>query len=268
MSYSSAARTNLSSTDVRISSRKLGEGAFRVCLEGHYVGGNRNNQEAACKRFKPMFRSMEDEYFAKDFEIADVAIVYAENWNNFCESDEIILITKGHIIHSNSGIRYLAEPLIRGFTKFTSNNGWIDQDEGWTTEAMEAFSHYTYHCSGGNHLVCDLQGRYRDNRNYRGGKSRFELTDVAICSRTRCFGPTDLCEKGIETFFHNHVCNQFCNHGRTWLRPYSTRDWFPRIGKATSMFPSFHTPMLYTRNRAQYAIGVTSVAEEDDSDDW
>ena len=108
MSNSSAARTNLSSLDVSISDRKLGEGAFRICHEGAYIGGHRNSQEAACKRFKPKWRSMEAEYFASDFSIADTAIRYAECWNNFCDHDEIILITKGHIITSNSGIQYRA----------------------------------------------------------------------------------------------------------------------------------------------------------------
>ena len=64
MSTSSAARTNLTSSDVRISNRNIGEGTFRVCLGGTYIGGNRNGQEAACKRFKPRFRSMEMEFFA------------------------------------------------------------------------------------------------------------------------------------------------------------------------------------------------------------
>ena len=46
------------------------------------------------------------------------------------------------------------EPLIRNFTKFTSNNGWISGDEGWHGEAMEDFTHYTYHRSGGYLIVC------------------------------------------------------------------------------------------------------------------
>jgi Alpha-kinase family len=43
-----------------------------------------------------------------------------------------------------NGTNYLVEPLIRYFKKYTSNNGWI-ADAGWAGEAMEAFSHYTYH---------------------------------------------------------------------------------------------------------------------------
>jgi len=268
MSNSSAARTNLSSLDVRISNRKLGEGTFRICHEGTYIGGNRNNQEAACKRFKPRWRSMEMEYFASDFQIADNAIHYAELWNNICCQDETILVSKGHIVNSNSGIPYLVEPVIRGFKKFTSNSGWILENGCWTTELMEAFSHHTYHASGGQHLICDLQGRYRDNRRFRSGKSRFELSDVAICSRSRSFGPTDLGEKGIESFFANHECNDYCNFN--WSRPSYPQRWFPRNSSATSMFSSRDSHKLHTSNRTQFRLdgNMGNIVEEDSDSDY
>jgi hypothetical protein len=209
---------------------------------------------------------MEREYFASDFRIADNAIRYAEGWNSFCEHDEKVLITKGHIIYSNSGIPYLAEPVIQNFMKFTSNTGYIEGSGHWTTEAMEAFSHWSYHASGGQHLVCDLQGRYRDNRRFRNGKSRFELTDVAICSRARSFGPTDLGEKGIESFFANHQCNNFC---RNWSRPHRERSWFPTNSSGTSMLSSSDSYKLKSHNptRFQLAGGLGNIVEEEEYDD-
>jgi len=207
------------------------------------------------------------EYFADDFKIADWAIHYAEYWNTFCVHDETILITKGHIISSGSGIQYLAEPVIKNFKKFTSNSGWIENSGCWTTELMEAFSHYSYHISDGENLVCDLQGRYRDNRRYRSGKSRFELTDIAICSRARSFGPTDLGEKGIESFFANHQCNQFCHaNGDQWEEPHYTRSWFPSNSSATSMFSSSDSHKLKSSNRTQFRLGGMGNIEEEDSD--
>ena len=83
------------------------------------------------------------------------AIRYGEDCNRICQRDETIPIACGEV-HAIGGRKYLVEPLIRNFTKFTSNNGWILDKEGWQGEVIEAFSHYTYHQLEGNILVCDL----------------------------------------------------------------------------------------------------------------
>mmetsp|Transcript_42519 Transcript_42519/g.83595 ORF Transcript_42519/g.83595 Transcript_42519/m.83595 type:complete len:270 (+) Transcript_42519:227-1036(+) len=264
-SYSSAARTNLTSQSVHITGNKLGEGAFRVAYEGIYKGGNRNQQEAACKCFKSIFRGLENEFFADDFRVADKAIDIAEDWNSIVEEDEKILMTKGDVMKKN-GIKYLVEPFIRYWTKYTSNNGWICSNEGWQGQAMEAFSHYSYHRTGGSLIVCDLQGRYRhDARKMK--KCRFELTDPAICSRRRSFGPTDLGEKGIHSFFANHRCNHFCNIGGTrWQRPRDAQQWFP-VSEGTSMISSLLSGKLALQSSAKFKLGQMDMIEEDfDSD--
>jgi Alpha-kinase family len=131
--------------------------------------------------------------------------------------------------------------------------------------AMEAFSHYTYHKSGGQLIVCDLQGRYRDNR-YTPSKSRFELTDPAVCSRRRSDGPTDLGEKGIESFFANHSCNRYCHaDGNRWSSPRYHRDWFVS-SSATSMMRSTVTNLLQTSNPVRFNAQLEPFYEEDESD--
>eukprot|EP00980_Cylindrotheca_fusiformis_P007230 scaffold1525_cov142-Cylindrotheca_fusiformis.AAC.30 len=267
MAQSSAARTNLTSYDVRISSSKLGEGHFRVCVAGTFVGGNRNGQAAACKRFKPIFRGMEREFFAKDFQIADRAIRSAEKWNTLCDIGKEIVISRGSLQRSRSGIQYLVEPLIRDFRKFTSNGGWIGDTSNWRVQCMEAFTHFTYAESRGQLIVCDLQGRYKLNR-YSRGKSRFELGDPAICSRRRVYGPTDLGEKGIDSFFANHVCSSYCKSH--WPRPRNPTQWFPR-SQGTSMVSSELSSHLLLKSRTTFLTGLpTPIIEEDsdDSDSW
>lgn len=261
---SSAARTNLTSNSVQLHSHEiLGQGAFRTAYAGTYIGGIRNDQEAVCKCFKTKFRVLEKDFFQSDINVADKAIQYAEDWNTFCESDEIILITRGDV-HTIGGRKYLVEPLIRNFTKFTSNNGWISDNEGWHGEALEAYSHYTYHRSGGNMIVCDLQGRHRGDR-FKKSKSRFELTDVAVCSRRVNYGPTDLGEKGIVSFFNSHVCNQFCNVNGYWARPKRTRQWFPK-SSSTSMMRSSQANLLQLSNRSTFQPGLGGILEEADSE--
>ena len=204
---------------------------------------------------------MENEYFAKDFQIADVTIQVAEEWNKFCEQGKEILVSRGYIRSSNGGIKYLVEPLIRNFTKFTSNGGWIasEDEEGWAVLAMEAFSHFSYHYSGGQLMVSDLQGRCFYDR-YNVNRCRFELSDPAICSRTRRYGPTDLGEKGIDSFFCNHNCNQFCQ--LHWICPSSPQQWFPRT-RGTSMVSSRMTSQLALTSRTTFRLATM---EESDSD--
>lgn len=152
MPYYSAARTNLTSDNIRIGGRQIGVGEFREVLEGTYIGGNRNQQAAACKRFKPQYRHLSQAYFQADFQIIDKAMEYAEQWNEFCPRGQEIMINRGDIHYSNSGIAYLVEPLIRYFEKFTSYSGWIGDTDDWQVRAMEAYSFYlllfrrTAHC--------------------------------------------------------------------------------------------------------------------------
>ncbi|KAL3784026.1 hypothetical protein HJC23_006312 [Cyclotella cryptica] len=240
MSNSSAARTNLTSNSVRIHTNDIiGEGAFRIAYAGTYIGGNRNNQEAVCKCFKSQYRGLESDFFRSDFQTADKAIQYAEEWNRFCANEETILITRGDVC-TLGGRKYLVEPLIRYFTKFTSNNGWITDEEGWC-------------------------GRYKYNK-YNNNKSRFELTDVAVCSRRCSYGPTDLGEKGIDSFFHNHVCNQFCHVDGRWQRSRYTNQWFPK-SSSTSMMRSSQAHLLNLRNQSTFRSGFGGILEENSDDD-
>ncbi|CAJ1968337.1 unnamed protein product [Cylindrotheca closterium] len=258
---STAARTNLTSNNVKVTNYKLGEGTFRECFEGIYIGGNRNNQAAACKRFKSQYTSMENEFFAQDFQIADKTIDFAESWNDVCPYGKEIMVSRGSL-HTKGGRRYIVEPLIRDYDKFTSNTGWIGDTSNWQVRCMEAFTHYTYHKSGGQMIVCDIQGRYRHNR-FSKAKSRFELGDPAICSRTRRYGPTDLGEKGIESFFSNHQCNEFCEDN--WSRPRCPSQWFPQ-SRGTSMVSSLHSNQLSLHSRATFRMRgnmLMGVVEED-----
>lgn len=264
---SPAARTNLSSVNVRVNRNVvIGTGQFRIAYAGTYLGGNRNQQEAVCKQFRSKYSVLENEFYQSDFKVTERAIAFAEDWNDMCESGREILITYG-TIHRSNGERYLVEPLIRYFEKFTSNNGWIAHvdDVGWAVLAIEAFSHYSYHRSGGQMIVCDLQGRYRYDRN-RKNRCRFELTDPAICSRRRNYGITDLGEKGIETFFARHVCNRFCNWDGYWSRPNRTSCWFEST-PSSSMIASSYSHLLSTQNPARFTRTLTTVYDEDDDDD-
>ena len=123
----SAARTNLSSDNVQIHRHDIqGEGAFRVAYGGTFIGGNRNQQDAVCKCFKNKYHVIEGEFFRNDYKIADRAIEFCDEWNRFCESKKEIMMTKGTVMKIG-GKKYMVEPLIRYYRKYTSNNGWYDE---------------------------------------------------------------------------------------------------------------------------------------------
>jgi Alpha-kinase family len=130
MTTSAATRTNLNPSEIIIDETKsLGEGTFRRTYEGIYKGGQRNGQKAACKRFHYEYRHMEDEFFRSDFKVIDKAIELASQWNGFCRSFEKIRFNRGEVLEldgkRDEQKKFLIEPLVQPFYKYTSNNGYI-----------------------------------------------------------------------------------------------------------------------------------------------
>ncbi|XP_038062566.1 eukaryotic elongation factor 2 kinase-like [Patiria miniata] len=106
-----------------------------------------------------------------------------------------------NVIPSNASV--LVERYLEGdYIKFTSNTGFVDPQKG---ALPKAFSHFTYHASGGQILVSDLQG-------VSNGTS-YTFTDPAVLSggtQLGFYGPTDLGKYGIVKFFQKHICNELC----------------------------------------------------------
>ena len=67
---------------------------------------------------------------------------------------------------------------------------------------MNAFSHYTWCCTQGECVVTGMKG-VKEFENYF-------LTTPVIHSREGKYGRTDLGQMGIDNFFANHQCNNFC----------------------------------------------------------
>lgn len=104
----------------------------------------------------------------------------------------------------------LCEPFIEGeYLKFNSNSGWFLNDDpddpDNTFDFMQALSHFSYHWSDGEVLLCDLQGAVYD--------SRYVLTDPAIHSKHKgYYGDTDWGLVGQQGFFARHRCSWYCEH--------------------------------------------------------
>lgn len=141
----------------------------------------------------------------------------------------------------------VVEPKLEGdFEKWNNNNGWRRQSARDTggqniitikeedsdsisndfnpspfasqeflcvtkNEVAQAFSHFSYHFSRKQALICDLQGVYDKASNM------FKFTDPVIhyhnarkdCRKSR-YGRTDMGQRGIDSFFKSHKCNDLC----------------------------------------------------------
>ena len=97
----------------------------------------------------------------------------------------------------------MVEPFLKGdFVKFNANNGLVR--EKYIEHVLQAFSHFTYHVSGGKRIFCDLQGVERSDM--------IILTDPCILSNEKGkFGATDLGQQGIIRFMIAHDCNEYCD---------------------------------------------------------
>jgi hypothetical protein len=92
---------------------------------------------------------------------------------------------------------------------------------------MQALSHFSYHMSAGQFVLCDLQGGVYS--------TAVVLTDPVILSRGKLYGVTDLGPRGISSFFSNPRCNEFCNS--SWSRPTGqTRYHRPQMGTSMAGF--------------------------------
>jgi len=104
---------------------------------------------------------------------------------------------------------FIEETYIAGaWERFNNNTGYCAPCPtalGTHHEAVQAFSHWTHHVSGGRLMITDCQGCFDAARN------AFVLTDPAVhCVSLLAYGGTNMGAKGFERFFKTHRCNNIC----------------------------------------------------------
>jgi hypothetical protein len=192
----------------------IAQGAFRWVAKGSYTSGPRKNQACVVKWFKTG-AVFSDDYFSLDIKAVDKALDIVNRFNQLNIINKVVKINVPEVWYftddSNNewaGQRHLCEPFIRNYQKFNSNTGWNDDSMAWG-EVMQALSHFSYHITGGNYVLCDLQGGIYQHE--------VVLSDPVILSRNREYGVTDLGPDGISSFFSQHGCNKFCR--QNWTQP-------------------------------------------------
>jgi len=204
------------------------QGAFRWVAKGVYDKGMRKGEPCVAKWFKTGI-SFEEKYFATDLFTVNKAIEIIEKWNNSRLISQHVMVNKAEVWEflgysgKWSGSKVLQEPFIENYTKFNSNTGWNTQKLPWA-RVMQAISHFSYHVSNGQFVLCDLQGGQTS--------SGVVLSDPVILSNSKLYGPTDLGSLGISSFFSRHQCNEFCKS--FWRKPGYTYPYFAEM-EGTSM---------------------------------
>eukprot|EP00956_Cyclotella_meneghiniana_P014028 scaffold20770_cov60-Cyclotella_meneghiniana.AAC.1 len=203
------------------------EGGFRWVAKGTYTEGARAGEPCVCKWFKSGHVDQAS-FFDLDIKAMDKALDLVKEWNSKQMIEKIVMVNIPQVWTFNEsgslgGKKVLQEPFINNYQKFNSNTGWADTDTPWP-RVMQAISHFSYHASSGQFVLCDLQGGVYSNA--------VVLTDPVILSRNKMYGVTDLGPEGISSFFSNHVCNEFCK--ASWSKPTDQRRYF-RPQPGTSM---------------------------------
>jgi hypothetical protein len=151
-------RTNNATKATIDTSSIFARGTFKNVWQGRYTKGIRTGQKCVAKEFKTG-SVFEAHYFEEELNVISRAQKIIDNWHNASIINQRIILNTPEIwTYIESGVKNLVEPMIENFEKFNSNTGWADMTGGASSEAMQALSHFSYHNSGGQFLLCDLQG--------------------------------------------------------------------------------------------------------------
>lgn len=191
--------------------KPFAQGTFRFCCKGTYTEGRRRGEACVAKYFKAG-TSMSKAFFSNDIKAVSRTLQIVRAFNRQKVLNKTIIVSIPEVWTGKQGQKILVEPFIKGFVKWNSNSGWSDEYTAWA-RVMQSLSHFSYHCTQGQFLLCDLQGGIYD----KGAV----LTDPVIMSRTRAYGVTDLGAEGMSNFFSGHRCNEYCS--RSWIHPAGSR---------------------------------------------
>jgi hypothetical protein len=198
------------------------EGTFRWVYKGTYTDGPRKGEACVSKTFKTG-SVFADDYFTLDIKAAAKALEIVDLFNTMGIITKPVKINVPMVATTiegdeMEGEKQIIEPFIHNYQKFNSNTGWTDESTSWGM-AMQALSHFSYHVTRGNFVLCDLQGGIYPKE--------VVLSDPVILSQNRDFGVTDLGAMGIRSFFSQHECNPYCRDH--WHKPANPQKFFDPV---------------------------------------
>jgi hypothetical protein len=143
--------------------------------------------------------TIEPAQYFDDVAMHSIAEFWAQKFNRMGPPKTVRFVPAAvlELITRSPRILLAVEPHLSGeFIKHNNNNGFVSDDQRCTPQA---FSHFTFHCSGGQLMIVDIQGVGDD------------YTDPQILSRDgQGYGRGNLGQKGMRKFFKTHRCNAVC----------------------------------------------------------
>lgn len=183
-------------------------GATRRVAKSIYTAGPRRGQKCVIK-WPLSGHTYRRHRFDADLAIVDRALQIITLFNAARVIAEPIRLNIPEVWNIENA-KVLIEPYIEDMRKYNSNSGWFRSGSGWV-RVMQALSHFSFDLTGGEELLCDVQGGVYE--------SCAVLTDPVLCSRAEMYGATDLGRTGISNFFKHHKCNEYCRS--YWKKPNS-----------------------------------------------
>lgn len=227
------------------------KGSHKCVAKGTYTEGERRGEACVVKWFRsgPVYSEAD---FKDDVKAIQEANRIIQAFNSQRCSNKKVHVNMAEVWTRLDGTnqKLLVEPFIEGaYIHFNSNTGF--QCNG--AETMAALSHFSYHFTNGQKVICDLQG----------GRSAVDntyiLTDPVILSQRREYGVTDLGPAGIQHFFSQHRCTKVCQ--TMWKRPSSCAPLFDVAQGSTLLIGDTLHYGSFRQRRNGTAVTLSSISE-------
>jgi len=210
----------LTQTGMVLSSLPFAKGSMRYAYFLTIPGGhpmvvkkyNKANLEHINSRLKISMKEM----LFRDVATYLAAKFYAEWFNKLSEGNEWKVYFVKPFIVDIDGELYFGEPFQDGkFVKWNDNTGQVNLSKEGVRQLMNnvvgTFSHFTYHASGENLMVVDIQG-WDNNCQITFTDPQIHTRQVAHsgCQLAKKFSVGNLGRAGMCRFFSTHECTTNC----------------------------------------------------------